>query len=174
MTTDSSMRPKRVSERLRRTAYHEAGHAVAGYLMRIRFTRVTIKDSRECLGSTQLVWSWGEWRPDMDDNFERVRDRMERFAVASLGGLTAELIITGCHDLDESEKDILDAAEVLEKVSGGDQLDAYIETMRRKTDSLLSVPKNRIAVVALAESLLQKQTLRERDARSIIRSAIGE
>jgi Peptidase family M41 len=79
----------RKERKLRATAYHEAGHAVAAWKFGLRFKHVTIKAQEDTLGHMLHGRSPKWFRPDCD-NSDRTRLRAERRIITSLAGQLAE------------------------------------------------------------------------------------
>jgi ATP-dependent Zn protease len=82
------------SSQLRATAYHEAGHAVAAWLLGIRLRRISIRrdDAEGTLGRVVLegLRATEVQRYDMAP---RTRDLVERRAIVSLAGEEAERLV---------------------------------------------------------------------------------
>src|SRR5690348_14957655 len=97
----------RERRRLQRTAYHEAGHAVAAVLLRRPFRYATIMpDDDDSLGHVQYLAAPASLDWD-DDNDTRLQRHLERVMMTALAGLVAEARLAGRrywqqagHDLD--------------------------------------------------------------------------
>jgi ATP-dependent Zn protease len=75
--------------KLERTAYHEAGHVVAHYVLRIGFRYVTIIPSGDYLGHVKGCPYGKNFRPYIEVTL-RMRDRLEKEIVIFFAGNEAE------------------------------------------------------------------------------------
>ncbi|MBI3279417.1 MAG: hypothetical protein HYZ57_06205 [Acidobacteria bacterium] len=146
----------------RRTAIHEAGHAVMHYLERVPFESVTIVPDpvlradgavHPCLGP---VWLWDRQRP------KTIR--------ICMGGRVAEEFFTGhvvtrgcAHDLDL-------AACIADELSN--EPDRVLSTAYVAAPDKLTAPSTWAAVLALASALIERQRLSKRQAYRVIRGVL--
>ena len=164
---------------LEATAYHEAGHAVAAYILRVRFHYVTIKPDVEMgtaghllqvLHKNMLRWEMSEGWP------ERYRTRLERLAMISLAGPVALELITGQPQWELAPDDARTAIDMLSPLTRGepDGADTYCDLLTWRVRNILGAPypHYRRAIQALGYSLLIAETIKYRDARVIIEKAI--
>jgi len=84
----------RITKRLRTTAYHEAGHAVAAWWLFLKFRYVTIKPDGDTLGHVKFNRSPKWFSPDIDKS-DRVRLFAERHIISSFAGQIAEAQVPG-------------------------------------------------------------------------------
>jgi ATP-dependent Zn protease len=76
-------------KKLKEVAYHEAGHAVAAFLMRRRFKKVSIIPEGNALGCLDGCGWRSKQNPEYDD-VARLRNRIEGQIIISLAGPVAE------------------------------------------------------------------------------------
>lgn len=90
------MNQKRVSRRTG-TAYHEAGHAVAAYLVRKKFRYVTIRANGEYQGYMRHYQRRDTFLIDGEEQ-AMTRTSIEKDMMVSLAGGAAVFLLTGKHD----------------------------------------------------------------------------
>lgn len=168
------MKPKQPHRpsRIERTAYHEAGHAVAAYVRRLRFTSISIIPYRGTLGRCEF----SETPVIIDLKSPRIghaRRRVETLIIVSLAGVIAECLLTGRNNWRGAHADLHDAADYAAYVTGSeDELGAYVRWLWEHTRMLLAAPPCWLAVQGLAAALLEDRHIGERRARAIISEAI--
>ena len=164
---------------IERTAYHEAGHAVAFIEMRLAFKYVTIvpgcawwSDDAK-LGYLQPVAVKG-FRPDRNVD-RRTRERAEARIIGLLAGSIAEAKLIG-QDVPKSGSRVdLDQAASLAKCFCGsdEEVEAYLESLYVRTKQLFDSPHVWAAVEALAGELFKHTRVSAVLARKIVRAAMG-
>src|SRR4051812_27249536 len=111
-------RPVLNAERLRRVAYHEAGHALASFILGVRFRIVTIEPHEDIsLGHVYF----GAMRLKGDQLETRVmspavRDRLERRIIGCLAGREAERLVTNRYNHDGARHDLETATELVYRI----------------------------------------------------------
>ena len=140
------------------TAYHEAGHAVAAFVLRLKIGRrgVTIvpDKERDMLGYVNITAQLRE-RPDCATS-ARTRARIEAW-VAHLAGDIAERKFSGRRRFG-GHSDLLQASDLLEYISTSvEQFDARLRVASVGARDLIE--DNWPSVQAVAEELLRKKTL---------------
>ena len=85
------MASKSQKKKLEKTAYHEAGHAVAAFLLRKRFSYVTIESGEDSLGHIILKRFRDSFQPDVDE-ISKIRRPLEKDIMISLAGNAADKI----------------------------------------------------------------------------------
>ena len=155
-------------ERLRRTAYHEAGHAVACLSLRRAFKDVSIISTEDSEGRL-IHRDWGTFEPDLisyDWVAEDVK-RIRRRTFIALAGSASEWILTGRRLRGRWESP--DYTNILKKIdrlyAGAMGLDSdtdkmfthYIEYMEYAAKHLLRV--NWVHVTTIANTLLKEKSL---------------
>lgn len=167
------MIPPKHHPSLRATAYHEAGHAVASVIAQRRIQVVTIvpDDKLESLGICRNGKSPKWFQPDCGIGF-----REEKWIDAEirilLAGLAAEKQFQGRHNWVGAGRDFHQAASLAGYLYEGRVLDRYLAFMVERTKDFISARLTWIQVEAVAESLLEHNTLSGSRVRSICRDAI--
>lgn len=177
-------------------AYHEAGHAVMGYLLEVPFEYVTVEENDEFLGHVRF-------QPDPQDQIDyqcfklirrngfrplgfgnkrdvlgspRVRSYVESHMLITAAGCVAEFLFKG-EDMEElllhwdGGSDCLAFVELAESITGSEQeYFNYFHYMLERTWNIMSVPAHELVVDALANQLLVKGTIGYSEACAIIKS----
>jgi hypothetical protein len=146
--------PERTYSRLERTAYHEAGHAVMGFLLKRRVLSVSIAAAED--GSRGRC-NYAPTDPELlqvdGEPTARQRRTVERLIMCTLAGVLAEQLATGVDNA--ISKDWPKAQEHAQRVCASDrEADAYVAWLRVRTEALLSQPAARAMVAAVAHALL--------------------
>jgi len=182
------------------TAYHEAVHAVMGYLLDIPFEYVTIEEKGEFLGHVRF-------QPDVTDyldlqgfkNFHRngfrpcgfgkkrdvlikssVKTYVELMMLISAAGFVAQFLFEG-RGIDKllvqwlGTSDQEEFADLGRPITGLEpEYISYCQYMMERTWNIMTVPAHEIVVEALANRLFIERTICYRDARAIIKSSFDE
>lgn len=174
----------------RETAIHEAGHAVAAYLLGRPFVRMTIDPSAgldgDALGQVEHAPPAGEWfQPDIEIN-SRTRQFLEKHIQISWAGTLAQEIWyeriqykpdNAVEHLENGARHdtvgLVDMA--LLNTGSGQEAEAYIEWLRIRTQNMV---RNdfRFWMMAepLADALLAEKTLSWKRARAVMKSAFDD
>jgi hypothetical protein len=178
-------------------AYHEAGHAVAAYLMQEPIARVTIVPNGELgyegrcfLGDPAVItdepvnWTppkFANWRrifPDLEPTARNVwRDRDRRNVLVYLAGPAAHAIYCRRYrrpmDWDRCEVDYRLALSCAE-FRFADEAEAlrYLARISERVERVMSHPRQWAAVQAIAGELLAARTITGVRARVVIRRAL--
>lgn len=163
--------PRKRPSQLQRLAYHEAGHAVAAYLVHRRFTEVSIisDPDKNTLGHCSTAWV-PTFAPDVDSS-PKTRNQVEARIITSLGGPVAENLLTGRTVSLERSSDIHDALNLSGYVCGDEKEEsAYVNWLWECTRLLLG--RHWAAIQALAQELVKRRRIGERLARKTIREAM--
>lgn len=158
---------------LEATAFHEAGHAVAGYLLRRRFKYVTIEPEETTLGHVRYY----KWRRDQNPEFSwtpALRLRCEEAILTALAGPQAEKIKTGRWNRVGAQSDYGNATDFALTVCGGSEASAtaYMKWLEIRCREILENPRNWRGVTTLADELLKRPRLDNQEARSVIEVGI--
>jgi len=159
---------------LKRTAYHEAGHAFIAWRQHLRIKRATIKPHGERLGSVKhpKLVSAQESR-DLEANAEitsYVRDKLEKHIRVSLAGWEAERRFTA--DPSWAMTDLGNALDDMMRLAGSQrEIDLYLALLRYQTKEMLR--SGWPHVKALAAALLERETLRGNEIVAVIHTSMG-
>jgi ATP-dependent Zn protease len=161
---------------LEETAYHEAGHAVAAYVLRRRFSKASIVREEDSLGRLTRPPSYGTgFEPELDYKGTS-KPWIEQEIMSLLAAGTAVDLLTGREDWGEGEvesSDLQKAHVLAEMVCGSnEEVEAYLNWLAIRTRNMLSNPPYWAAVEALAGALLEQQEIGYRKARKIIGDAM--
>lgn len=157
-------------KRIERTAIHEAGHAVCYLAQGQRFKDVTIKAEGEMLGHCAPS---GKMPRDLEyDDSPRAQRWIEEKVICLAGGNIAERFAAKKRIVAGSCADWFNIFDLLSlHRASSDEISARHAWLTIRTRDLLLTPFTWRMVEAVAEALLQKQTLRFDEARDIARQA---
>ena len=148
--------------RLKSTAYHEAGHAVAALSKNIPITEVTIVEKDDSWGDCLHTGVMGFYHQDMRQRKQIARDCI----IVSYAGLQAEMLFNPDADKNKSQEDDSNAFYLSRqwcvlprscRCVGDDAHWNYLHRLQREAHRL--VKRHWIAIVAVAEALLGHKTL---------------
>jgi hypothetical protein len=150
------------------TAYHEAGHAVAAFVLALKIGKrgVSIVADREkdFVGLAHVPVQVRE-RPDCAVS-GRTRLHLEKQAIMSFAGDAAERKFDGRHRFG-GHRDYQHAAELLALLATSwEQHDARIEVARLGARDIVEATWS--SIQAVAEELLRKKTLNVADVKTIV------
>ena len=168
---------KKQSKKLMSVAYHEAGHAVAAFFLKIPLASVTIVPKEGVLGLAQFKMP-GWVKTKLDEgvaNDAKLDAWIKNHIVATLAGMNAEKLFTGranhggaMHD----NETVADLAMVV--CSSSAEIDAYLKWLGIKTQQFTKTPFFRAGVEAVAQELMQCNTLTSREVADTVRQSIQE
>ena len=163
-----SMVPSHDAE-LRATAYHEAGHAVAAFVLRRPIRTASIEPAEGSLGRVEHHPP-GKWfQPDAGVD-TRTRNLVKRHIVGHLAGPLAEERFTGSHNETGATSDhhhAVDLASYL--VDDDERLQILVDDLSSRAAELLARTDVWRAVEAVAEELVRDRLLAGREVRAVIR-----
>jgi len=153
--------------RMEMTAYHEAGHAVACYLLHKRFKGVTINPEGNRLGD--IIYPKKISKPIPSERELRV---IKREYMVYLAGPIAERVLLGKCDF----QDILPLLRLPSSHTEDNRKfnEVFWKLHFVETKLLIYAPWNWQAVIALADELLTQEKIRYQASRKIIRQAIED
>jgi hypothetical protein len=160
--------------KLERAAYHEAGHAVASYLVHRRLACVSIIPNPvdHTLGHCEYR-NLANFKPDAPMN-NRLRAQIEKLIIVLLAGAIAERLRAGSVYRNGSEEDIRLAYDAAIYLFGEDkEARTFVNWLSAHTKNLLASGPQWAAVEAFAIELTERKFIGERLARQIIRKALA-
>jgi ATP-dependent Zn protease len=156
--------------RTRRTAYHEAGHAVMAIIQHRLFKPVTIIPNMEekSWGEVELTVKYGEL-----PRYAQTRKRFEGEILFFMAGKFATERLTGKSDIIETEQDFR-AVNGLLICRYPEDLKTREECFRRLMAECAALVKDNWPMIeAVAEELLRVKTLSSKQARTIYRETLN-
>ncbi len=166
---------ERVLARLRSTAYHEAGHAVAAYWHRIRLDGATIEPDADSQGKVRHGNPLAKLRPDVGETGRRGRERMEALVLTALAGPAAQrrfssLGVRSWH----GRQDFKSAVDLVSYFVGSDaELDAYLRLMSVRANAFVALPDVWAAIRIVAARLVRQRGMGRAELRTAIREALA-
>lgn len=161
--------------RLEKTAYHEAGHAIAYHFLNISFTKVTIEESKDSYGVAVRKGFSEKYDPEVNESNLKNRIIMEKDIIACMAGEAAEVLLTGRRNLVGASQDYHRAINHASYYIGNNrELEVYIKYMQIRTVNWISQPLHKLALKAVVEKLLVKKTLKVFEVRKIIKESIDK
>ena len=156
--------------RLKSTAYHEAGHAVACYFLHFPFKYLTIEPEKDTLGHVKRFPHPKSFHPDYEGDTKTL-NRIEKNIITSYSGSAAEFILTGKYN-SGGGTDSQYARELADHYCGGpEETEAFLKWMWERTINWVQNPDfHWDAVEALAQELLKKSRLTSKEAKQIIKA----
>jgi len=158
---------------LKRVAFHEAGHAVMAFQLKCRFHHVTINpDENE--GSLGHVLNGKHARVEYNrvepSSYNRLQ--VEKYILVSFAGNAAERLLTGRKILVGSGSDFDQASNYMSLlIQEEDESRAYLKWLRERAVNILSSSWNWFAVETLANELLKRKYIGDKEVHQIIRKA---
>jgi hypothetical protein len=161
---------------LKRTAYHEAGHAVMALALRCRFRHISIipDDNQGTLGHV-LQGKIATFDTETRDPSSKMRYHLERLALVSLAGNAAECLFTDHKIKTGSGSDFSHACLYLNYLTPDeDELLTYGKWLIERAKVILSSSWNWYAVETLAKELLKKKYMGRKIVYKIVKDAWKE
>ena len=158
---------RRHNAALRRTAFHEAGHAVAAIYFAFRLKGVSIEKDEWSLGRAIHVRL-----SDQQEAMVRDEHRLEhglRNIVVSLAGGEAERLVGRRHDHVGARSDYATAADYALSLSAGIEAEAsaLLKYAVLRTRRLVSGEEWAARIAAIAAVLLERETLSGAEVRRL-------
>jgi hypothetical protein len=175
------------AKRLRRTAYHEAGHAVVACLMHVPFHSVTVAPGpvpvddlrRTTLGQIELNIEWPDWAIPFSPCFDRTRARrfVARDVCMTLAGPLAETLHTRCWqqqpgDEQDDEWAAYEIAEDCRVARSPKATREWVNRLRFSTLEMLRIPYVWAAVDAVAGKLVKRKRLNSAQVHQLVCAAL--
>ena len=160
--------------KIQRAAYHEAGHAVASYLVHRRLACISIIPNPvdHTLGHCEYR-NLATFEPDAPLT-SRLRAQVEKLIIVLLAGAVTEHLRTGRVFRKGSDEDIKQAHDAAIYLFDDDkEATAFVNWLREHTRNILCYGPHWAAVEALTGELTERRFIGERLTRQIIRRSIG-
>ncbi len=159
------------------TAYHEAGHAVAAWLLHLGLRRkgISIIRDEDSDGRTHLVHPMRNSKPEIDRS-DRNRIRAERYAVVVLAGREAQRRHRGSNVRPyHHQNDYQNAAELIQYfVASHEELEAHLRLLQVRAKNLFENDEIWRCTQAVAIAVLDKKQLSGSEVAEICRTSLGE
>ena len=163
------MSKKNSVTKFQRAAYHEAGHAVASYLVKRRLSYCTIEPNPDnhTLGHCEYR-NLASFKPDAVLT-GRLRNQIEKLIIVLLAGAVAESLKFGRPYWKGSENDTTQAHDLAIYLCNEDkEAGAFINWLWQRTRNILEFGPHWAAVEAISEELMKSKYISERQTRKII------
>jgi hypothetical protein len=165
------------AKRLQRAAYHEAGHAVAAYVLRLPVRGVSISEDEDASGRVEYAPPPASFRPDVwYGEARRTEHRIEAHIIRALAGPAAEARWIGRRNHVGASGDYRAARDLADYVAGdpsGEGAWRYVAWLEYRAEDLVQREHYWAAIEALAAELLARRRLGPRQARAVIKGAIS-
>jgi hypothetical protein len=160
-----SKRAVRHTSRLERTAYHEAGHAIACIKLKRPFKQVTIIPKDNSLGHLQPHDKPKSIQPEVETS-GRTRSWLEREILITLAGLASENRFAGRHNWRGAGGDFRDAVDIATYLYFEPRLiEKYLSFKIEEAKCFVAAERVWDEIVAVAAALLRRKTLSARDVK---------
>jgi hypothetical protein len=161
-------------QRLERVAYHEAGHAVAGVVLKVAIRDVSVEPRDDSDGRVTSRGPGRALAEAIDTGYFTLaqRARVEDLIVISFAGRVAEEARWSNYTAVGWDDDYGKAVDLACKVTQDDEAAGhYCGWLLVRTRRLIAQPWHWAGVEALADELLMHQRLSGRRARAVIQAA---
>ncbi|NKE71246.1 hypothetical protein [Candidatus Manganitrophus noduliformans] len=161
-------------KKLERTAYHEAGHAAASYLLGRRICRVSIVPDYK---NGSLGHSAGHrlrnFHPDYDES-DKTRLKVEREIMILMAGEEAEWFYSGRRNKEGARSDRHEVFKLMGYIDDDpDSWRLYCKWLRIRTRRLvINHIRWKVAIPAVAHALLSKNKMTGAEVAEAIQAAI--
>ena len=162
-----------MTDERRETAHHEAAHAVTYFWYDVPFRKVTIRPDkkRESLGHVAFTRRRLRWKYEPEGPVEerRRRLRMESEIVALYAGAWGEATLKGGMPEDGHAQDDEDAVALASRLFyETEELDAFLRFCFLQARNFVRTPVRWVEIQAVAEALLERETLTRDQVRLVI------
>lgn len=152
------------------TAYHEAGHAVAAYLLKAhRIKSLSIIPEGETEGLMRHSAPGDTYRPDYQRT-SRTRSKTEKLIMVCLAGDAAENLFL---KKDSRNIRLFDYSKAVDLAAyhcaDPDETGAYVNFLYYRVRNLLRIPENWTKIEVLAAALIQKEFMNGEATYSLLR-----
>ena len=160
----------RITSRLRATAYHEAGHAVAAWHQRIRINSLSIAEDDISKGRLSHEYHFTGIRPDLDMS-PRAQRRIENMAMVCFAGPHAQRkAFPRSWRNHHGRSDFHQATDLLSYVDPDPEtLEIYVKLVDARAQKFVAGPSVWMLIDRLANDLLERRKMTGREVRESIR-----
>jgi len=160
--------------KLEKVAYHEAGHAVVAFYLQLGLKRVSIRPGDGSLGICETGPVSKGYNPETNLT-PGVCDRTEREIICLLAGCVAEGKAVGRRNYVRAERDTHTAINLASYIAGeGRGLSAFMKWMWIRTEEFFEWAPRWKLVEALAQELLERETVGRRALRKFLNESMDE
>ncbi|KPK69403.1 hypothetical protein AMJ82_05710 [candidate division TA06 bacterium SM23_40] len=155
-------------------AYHEAGHAVACYRLRVAFNYVTVEPTEDAWGHIMHPCNYLGKVSEYDDD-RRGRWKIEKNILVLLAGGAAEALVSGREDWNESGSSDYEVALALSELIEPTCTDVhgkYLDYMIARARAFVRRRVVHCPIEHLALELMERRRIGSRTARRIIRRSL--
>lgn len=161
------MSKKRKPNQLRATAYHEAGHAVACWKMRMAIRKATVAPDDDSLGHVSR-YPCPAFHPDYKTNPKTIV-RLIDYVVMCFAGSEAEARLCGRRNNVGAQQDYSNAHGAASHLCGSDRsTEAFLRWGRLQAADMIGAEMIWMLIQAVAKSLLRETTLTGKQVRNVI------
>ncbi len=172
-TATAPARPIEHTQDIELAAYHEAGHAVAAYMLNVPMRLKCASIDREGGGKVCLrapmSYLYGP------ASLDRQRINAEKYAMVQIcGGLAQNAVNPQAFKPLDTEQDMHNLVDILLPLAAGDmkEVKAHYRLLTFRAGRLLSLPAVAEAVVKVARALMDRERLQLPELKAIIQSAM--
>lgn len=167
MEQKSKSRPKV----LQSTVYHETGHAVFGYFLKLGLKRVTVVPTETGIG--YAAFRPAPWSKQGDLHYPEDYHWAKRDIVCTLAGLETERLVTKRLNYRDAGADFAMVGDLAMRVWGSAQaIEGAIMAIRLSIRWIISQPEMRAIIDNVALALTEKEELRYAEVKAIIEAAL--
>lgn len=161
-------------QRLRETAYHEAGHAAASYFLELDFVGVDVvfNPDENRFGQMEAA----PWRIPPYPKEQATLDALEHRVITCFAGMAAEVRYTGRLRWKYGSADFNDAFNLaLARHSGGsmEEVGAFLSYVWVRTNEFVRHPHHWAAISGLAQALIRQERIEKTAAIRIMNDAVA-
>jgi ATP-dependent Zn protease len=164
-----------MAKELKRTAYHEAGHAFVAWREGLRVKRATIRPTADYFGQVHHASGLSAKQVeelDVSIVSPRVREALEKRIRISFAGWLAEHRHDRTADEAHSMSDYGHALDLMMRLAGSQrEINLYSALLKYQTKEMLRVGWPHVRAIAVA--LLERKTLTGQEIRQVINKSYG-
>lgn len=147
----------------REVAYHEAGHAFGAVVFKFYFSYVTVKPTK-----SPEVESLGKLRVHFRRNHRMTHSKKEELAIVIFMGELAEKRACAYSEEEILTNDLVQVLSLFKNEESSDVMVKHLRYLRAKANELINDDLSWHCISAIAEELMQKETLKRSEVRQIV------